>query len=69
MRKKEKYTMEERIREKRRQARANRRRRARGMTVDSDGKISNWTQQDPEIKQPLVPREEQYAARIPLPHL
>ena len=38
------------------------------MEVCADDLVSNWTQQDPEIK-PLVPREEQYAARLPLPYL
>ena len=43
MRRNEQYTIEQRMEEKRRQARANQKRRERGLRVDSEGKISNWT--------------------------
>lgn len=69
MRKKEKCTLEARIKEKRRQIRANRKRKAAGQEAGSDGAISNWSQFDPEIRTPLVAREIQYECRIPKAHL
>jgi hypothetical protein len=53
---KERLTLEDRMKLKRKRKRQILKRRARGESAESDGKISNWSEQIPEIE-PLVRRE------------